>query len=364
LSSELSLELPRNNLSIRLLRDPFASTVAEIQTTASAYTGSGLLFDITGTKLFTRTAKWGVTAFNVPNSPRAGAGRPRSYRTRKWQTVSAVGRLGRGIALISAENRFARLEYCRQGPGSIPPGDYGDYDQHRALFAPSPDDGPLMPCFSLPWDGEIAAVDGAGSLFRFSPLKGEYKFLGRTLLTGTLHLVATQVLAVTILGSRFIYVGREWPDNQLRIVSIGNEISRKALLEEKALRAFFGPPSTLAHSDFGLLALEETNLQWLVISNKGIQVLVKPAGAKVLGVLTDECYSEPGLLALEDDLQTVTLNGHDWRKEIFRAHAPVKHAAMCSRRPDVAYSTVDNEIVVYSLRHGADLCRYLPEGEK
>jgi hypothetical protein len=84
----------------------------------------------------------------------------------------------------------------------------------------------------------------------------------------------------------------------------------------------------------------------------------------VLGVLTDESYSEPGLLALEDDLQTVTLNGHDWRKEIFRAHAPVKHAAMCSRRPDVAYSTVDNEIVVYSLRHGADLCRYLPEGEK
>src|SRR5215213_9380285 len=173
LSSEVTLELPKNNISTRLLRDPFAAAVPEIQKTAgSTYTGSSLLFDMTGTKIFTRTAKWGVTTFNVPNSPRAGAGQPKSYHTRRWQPVCAAGRVGRAIALISTEDRLVHLEYCRQAPIKLPPGDYTGYNGN-VFFAPSADDGPLMPCFSLPWEGEMAAIDGVGSLFRFSPLKSD-----------------------------------------------------------------------------------------------------------------------------------------------------------------------------------------------
>jgi hypothetical protein len=70
------------------------------------------------------------------------------------------------------------------------------------------------------------------------------------------------------------------------------------------------------------------------------------------------------LLALEDDQRTVTLNGRDWRKEILQAHAPVAHITLCQRAPYIAYSTVDGEIVIHSVRHRADLCRYFPEGEK
>jgi len=225
-----------------------------------------------------------------------------------------------------------------------------------------------MPCFSLPWEGEMAAVDGAGSLFRFSTLKGELKFLGSKPLSGTVHLIATDVLAVNILNSRLVYVGREWPDNAFRIVSIGGgTVVRETTLEEKALRAFFGPipASRLAHLQYGLLALEQTEFQWTVIGDYGQKDLVKPYGAKVFGVLTDErSVAEPGLLALEDDLQTVSLNGRNWRKEILRAHAPVEHIALCQRAPYIAYSTVDGEIVIYSVRDRADLCRYLPEAKK
>jgi hypothetical protein len=365
LSSEVTLELPKNKISTRLLRDPFDSGVAEIQKTAkSTYTGSSLLFDMTGTKLFTRTAKWRVTAFNVPNSPRAGAGRPKTYHTRKVQSMCAAGRVGRAIALISPETRFVNLEYCRQGTVKLPAGYYTGYNSN-VFFAPASDDALLTPCFSLPWEGEIAAMDGAGSLFRFSGLKGEAKLVGSKAVSGTIQLIATGVLAVTILGSRLVYVGREWPDDQFRIVSIGQEISRKTPLEEKALRAFFGPSSRHAHPEFGLLALEQSESQWVVISEKGQTDLVKPDGAKVIGVLADErTGSEPGLLALEDNRQTVTLNGRNWRKEITHAHAPVEHMTLSQRAPYIAYSTVAGEIVVYSVRHGADLCRYLPEGEE
>lgn len=364
--AKVTLELPKNNISTRLLRDPFDGAVPKIQkTAASTYTGSGLLFDMTGAKLYTRTAKWGVTAFNVPNSPRAGAGRPRSYHTRNWQTVCAVGRVGRAIALISPEDRLVNLEYCRQAPIKLPPGAYAGYNSN-VFFTPAAGDGPLMPCFSLPWEGEMAAIDGAGSLFRFSRLKGQAKSLGSRPLSGTVHLVATDVLAVNVFDSRLVYVGREWPDDEFRIVSIrGGHIDRATTFEGTALRAFFGPSPGCGHPQYGLLALEQTEFQWIVITGSQQKDLVKPYGARVFGVMAEmHSIAEVGLLALEDDLMTVSLNGRNWRKEILRAHTEIAHIALCQREPYIAYSTVDGEIVIYSVKHRADLCRYHPEGEK
>ena len=364
LSSEVTLELPKNSISTRLLRDPFAAAVPEIQKTDSTYTGSSLLFDMSGTKIFTRTAKWGVTVFNVPNSPRAGAGWPKTYHTRRWQPLCAAGKVGRAIALISPEDDLVHLEYCRQGKTKLPLGNYAGYN-NSVVFAPSSDETQLTPCFSLPWDGEIAAIDGAGSLFRFTRLQGEWKSVGERPLSGIIHLIATEVLAVNVWNSRLVYVGREWPDNEFRIVSIAGGITRRTTTEGKALRAFFGPLSRFAHPEFGVLALEQTEFQWLVISEKGERILVKPHGAKVVGVVGEEhSGTEPGLLSLEDDRQTVTLSGRNWRREIFRTHAPVEHIALSQRMPYIAYSTVDGEIVVYSLQHKADLCRYRTGSEK
>jgi len=203
-------------------------------------------------------------------------------------------------------------------------------------------------------------------LFRFSRLIGEPKSLGSTRLSGTVHLVATDVLAVNFSNNRLVYVGREWPDNEFRIVSIGQGIARTTTVEPTALRAFFGPASRYADPEFGLLALEKTDFQWAVVSRKEIKVLAKPVGAKVFGVLMDDDRGDhdAGLLTLEDDRQTVTLNGRNWRKEIFRAHAAVEHIALCQREPYIAYSTVHGEIVIYSVQHRSDLCRYFSEGEK
>jgi hypothetical protein len=277
--------------------------------------------------------------------------------------VCAVGRVGKAIALISPEDHFVRLEYCRQAPIKLPPGNYAGYNSN-VFFGASPDDGPLMPCFSLPWEGEIAAIDGAGSLFRFWRLKGEPKVIGSTPVSGTVHLIATDVLAVNIRGSRLIYVGRQLPDDHFHIVSVGEKTSRSTPLGEKALRAFFGPPSGLAHPEFGLIALEQTDTEWLVITAKGQKDLEKPDGARVFGVFADErIATEPGLLSLEDDLRTVTMSGNDWRKELLQAHAPVQHIAFCQRVPYIAYSTVNGEIVIYSVNHRADLCRYAVEGD-
>jgi hypothetical protein len=67
---------------------------------------------------------------------------------------------------------------------------------------------------------------------------------------------------------------------------------------------------------------------------------------------------DPGLLALESDRQTLTLNGRNWRHEILQSTAPIDRVAVSHTAPNIAYSTVSGEIVVYSLQHRANLCRY------
>jgi hypothetical protein len=262
--------------------------------------------------------------------------------------------------LISAEDRLLKLEFCRQGRTTLPTGNYTGYNQKLFYTPPSERDAPLVPCFSLPWEGEIAALDAAGSLFRLCALKGEAKSIGGKPIVGTVHLIATDVLAVASWDARLVYVGREWPGNNTFIVSVGTDITRMAIpFEGEARRAFFGPRSSVGHEKFGLLAIEQNEFQWAIVTARGERVLVRPNAAKVVGVLTDG--TEPGLLALESDGRTLALHGRNWRKKILEANSTIDRVSVSQVLPYIAYSTINGEIVVYSLTHRADLCRYQTE---
>jgi hypothetical protein len=306
-----------------------------------------------------RSQAWGVTAFHVPNSPRAGAGKPKHYRTRRWQTVAAVGKVGRAVALVSAEESLVRLEYCRQGEAKFPAGNYAGYNQGIFFHAPAGDDGSLTPCLDSPGGKELVVLDAAGTLFRLVKLNGAEKQIGGKPLVGTAQLVATRVLAAALVNSRLVYVGMEWPGESLHVVSIGADIARTSIPfhEHRATRAFFGPPAGAGHEKFGLLAVELGELQWAVMSAKGEDLLARPHGASVVGVL-DGSRHEPGLLALEDDRRTLTLHGRNWRQKVLESSAPIERVAVSTAAPRVAYSTVGGEVVVHSLQHRTDLCRY------
>ena len=357
---EVVLDLPPDRVSTRLLRDPFEAAVAEVQKVEGEISAaSNLLFDRGGTRLFVRSQAWGVTAFHVPNSPRAGAGKPKHYRTRRWKTVAAVGKVGRAVALVSAEDHLVRLEYCRQGDTKFPAGNYAGYNQGIFFNAPAGDDAPLTPCLDSPGGKELVVLDAAGTLFRLVKLNGAEKQIGGKPIVGTAQVVATRVLAAALVSSRLVYVGMEWPGESLHVVSIGADIARTPIPfhEHRATRAFFGPPADVGHEKFGLLAVELGELQWAVMSAKGEDLLARPHGASVVGVLAGSRH-EPGLLALEDDGRTLTLHGRNWRQKVLESSTPIERVAVSTDAPRVAYSTFGGEVVVYSLQHRADLCRY------
>jgi hypothetical protein len=99
-----------------------------------------------------------------------------------------------------------------------------------------------------------------------------------------------------------------------------------------------------------------------VITAKGETILVRPNEARVVGVLASHpSYSEPGLVALENDQRTLTLNGRNWRQKVLQSTAPIDCVAVSHAFPHIAYSTTTGEVVVFSLQHRADICRYVVE---
>lgn len=359
-AKEVVLELPPDQLSTRLLRDPFEAAVAEVQKVEGEIpAAANILFDAAATKLFVRTQRWGVTAFNVPNSPRAGAGRPKHYHTRRWQTIAAVGKVGRAVALVSAASRLVHLEYSRQGDTKLPAGNYGGYNQGLFFNSPAGEDAPLTPCLNAPWGDELVVLDAAGTLFRLVRLSGAEKQHDGKPVVGTAQAVATRVLAAALVGSRLVYVGMEWPGESLHVVSVGTEVARAPVpFEGRPTRVFFGPPAGAGHEKFGLLAFELGEYQWAVLSAKGEELLARPHGASVVGVLAGEGRGGPGLLALADDRRTLALHGRNWRQKVLESGAEIERVAVSSHAQRIAYTTAAGEVVVYSLEHRADLCRF------
>ncbi|HZB45998.1 MAG TPA: hypothetical protein VE360_12160, partial [Pyrinomonadaceae bacterium] len=245
-----------------------------------------------------------------------------------------------------------------QGATKFPAGNYAGYNQGIFFNVPVGDDAPLTPCLDSPGGKELVVLDAAGTLFRLAELNGAEKHIGEKPIVGTAQVVATRVLAAALVNSRLVYVGMEWPGESHHVVSIGTDIARAPIpFEGRATRAFFGPPAGVGHEKFGLLAVELGELQWAVLSAKGENLLARPHGASVVGVLAGT-QREPGLLALEDDGRTLTLHGRNWRQKVLESSAPIERVTVSADAPRVAYSTFGGEVVVYSLQHRADLCRY------
>ena len=377
---EITLDLPDDRASVRLLRDPFGVVSATPHRVKTSFApASNLLFDAKGVKLFAHSPSGSVLCFPIPNSPRAEAGNPKLYHPSRSYRVVAVGRMNRTVALITAHRwpseggdepeQLLALDYCGKRNQPLSAGYYVSRP-YKVSFAPFSPGNLLQPCLLMPKETvsrpEALVLDSAGNLFRLFCPENHAPIVRGHFTVGVFQLVAKNVLAIAPVFSCIVYLGKGWTENEWRIVSKGVSDSSRGLPHNiSPTQAFFGFGGSLADYEFGLLAIEDRGTDWIVICRGSEHHLAGPLSGRVVGVARVRTSSdqEPGLIVLEDDNRTFTLYSNTTSKQLLKAAAPIASVTTSHAAPIIAYTTTEGEVNVYSLAQGVSLCRYLPWGK-
>jgi len=336
--SSVTLDLPDDAMTTRLLRDPFgAAPVPALRpgSPPAPRPESNLVFSDNGLRLFARSAR-GMVYYRIPNSPRDSAGRPGLYSVPQVRSVIAAGRARRDYAFVAA----------RQGGWTV----YGHQGPARALT------------FALPQ--EYGAVPGVGRLAEchvlLSPSGRRHVFRHDRLLVSTgdgpaAKVLSTNVLASVRLGAALVFV-EETPNGASRLVHLSDMRMEEVL--GAAHEAWFGFGGPAADAAFGLVALDEGGGRIRIRDARGNRIVRLPSDTRAAGVGRDvRRRSEPGMVALEGDGRTLTLVGDGWTRRLLRASAPIVDLVVASGAACVAWTTTQSELVAYSLDYEVELMR-------
>ena len=363
-AAEVTLELPAADVAIRLLRDPLGVARAPSRRVAARGAPvSNLVFAANGRKLFSRAKGGLVVAVPIPNSPRAGAGRPKLYRAKHalagdpGAAIAAIGWYRRTAILASVTSRGARIEPIGAAPHPELDREYR-WPEGIAPIASGPDT-PLTPLVMVDYGPRPVPMllDAEGRLFELGSSSDP-----------PVELVAEHVLAFAPANpGGFAFVGRGpvaregrssppafLPEGRWALVrgSAHRSVPPPTVepLEGQApLTAFFG------HRD--VTAIERAPGVWTTHSRGAVTELRPGGDVEVVGVVM--ARDEPNLVVLEGD-RSLLLLGRSFSQVLPPSPEPIREVATSVAEPDIAFSTESGRIVVHSLRHGAPLLDISP----
>lgn len=354
---EISLDLPEDADCARLLRDPFAATVARPRRLEPRLRPvSNLVFSSSGAKLFARSSGGGVTSFALPNSPRAETGPPRWYDPAPGEIVMAAGVWRKRIAVVTARDSGLVLHDLPRAGGGMVSIRYEPVPGEPRF--PTPD--PTAPLQSVLWTGRLLWLrDASGQLFELIDPPALHA-------PGGLRLQGPATAAVVSAGALYAVepaTGRR-PARIVRFVGSRRIPEVVAELRGSGRRAFFGFAGSPSPSrDWGLVAVEhEDEGAWQILGPRGT-FLTPFSGTQVVGVARDpqQQGSPPGLLLLDKDWRTLLLAGQGGSRKVATAAAEIEHVAVHHASPLFAYATAAGEVTVGSFRHEGPVFRLLPE---
>jgi hypothetical protein len=356
---EVTLPLPEEKFCGRLMRDPFGLGRSAPRKVAGRFAPtSNFVWGQNGTKLIARCAPNALVVYPVPNSPVAGAGRPKIYTAKvQLSPILAAGRVHKAIvALQMAPEAQIHLECIGGQHGSVPLGLFPGAMEDLLTDVSATAEQPLVPCFSGPTDDTdwhaVYALLPNGLLVRLRFGDGE---TAQTLIMDR----AIHAVAPVRESDSLVYVKRlekEW-----HVEAIGPNEHKGTLnrpCDAAARHVFFGCGGSLETPNFGMPALQVDEDQWIVITDEDDVHLEVEASQQVVGVIGPRQYGKsPGLVVLEADRRSLRIVGKEWSFALPRANADIVHASASHADPYIAYVTEAGEIVVYSLTHEAALYR-------
>lgn len=333
-SVDMRLELPPEQASVRLLRDPFT----EPPVTARApdrFAGARMVFSSDGRRLLVRLRSGLLLAYPVPNSPRATPGTARRFAPQPGHIVVATD-WGRGRwHVVSQAGRQIRISTLgKRG---------GDTAQSRlcitadCLLAENEHDPPLA----------RLAFERTGRIV-FSHPKGPLEVV-QTIFR------RTRALAIARAGRAIVSVVPR-PNGALLLEArdlAEPTRSYEHVLPEGSvptLKTGFDPRA--AHPHFGLLGVRHEGGAWSVFTKAGITRIDEPEGFTCTG-LTDG----GALVGTAGDPRILVAVGTDGVRQIATSATPILDACVSDASPYVAYVTAAEELLVRDIVQGHVLLR-------
>jgi hypothetical protein len=355
----ITLPLPEEKFCGRLLRDPFGVARAAPRKVAGRFAPtSNFVWGQNGTKLIARCASNALVVYPIPNSPAAGAGRPKIYTSKhEMSVILAAGRVHKAIVAlqVTPDGKF-HLESLGGQTGSLSAGAYPGLMQPFPERLTASAQRSLVPCFTG------ASGDNNGISLYIALSNGMLVDLHDNSREGRktqVRVAEVHAFAPIKESSNLVSVRREesgWRLESFASKRHGEHLDRPCSASSE--RAFFGCGGSLEHPEWGLPALQVDEYQWMVITDEADVHLEVDATQEVVGVIGPRQYgNSPGLIVLESDRRSLRIIGKEWTFDLPHANADIVHASASHADPYIAYVTEAGEIVIYSLTHEADLYR-------
>jgi hypothetical protein len=334
---DVTLPLPSNESTTRLLRDPFAETrSAPAPSDVAVPPPEVFFFAAEGKRIVARAPQGGVRVYNLSS----GSPHVKEYGALRGNPVIAAGwGRARGGASISIQ----RWPERRLVVGPV-------HRQRRTVVLNAPD---------YPWDAELASLNRLRPVVHPSATSySDYLFLdvhGDCWMTDAGKSKAVRLVRGVLALGTFrgeAYLARNEDGWQIEKIEKGapRVIARHA---GAGPGAFFGPARRGEDGHGMLVALQESEDRWLVTSNQRIYSYTCPPDARVIGVTV--VAHLPALIFVEKR-QISAAAGTDLRV-LLRTEDPIDAAQIdpVSMRAAVVSN---RQLVVYDLQQGKALWRF------
>lgn len=345
----VELDLPSENASVRLLRDPYREYVAKpLETNAAIDPAAGLCFSPNGRQLAARTTSGDLLVFPVPNSSRAPAGRATTIRpSTRDRRLAGITWLDKRIHVVELGGGGLVLRMV--GPRG---GTHQFWESGFDLQIP----GPALSAIGCLRTGEgkqLFVHDAESRTLWMFALRGTPQQLfyeGRAQNVTGLISMPGQVGYLQAPNFRDRSIGQLWVATEHHA-----PIASAELTGSGDFSLVSGSPGYGISTHFGLIAVRAEDHTWAVPLVREVRWIETERHANVIGVRASPDGKSPGLVLLKDDHLSFACRNEGVDLPLFKAPKRVTAAAMSTSYFLIAYLLEDGELIVRHFSEGVVL---------
>jgi hypothetical protein len=361
---KVELELPERDKAVRLLRDPFRRVVAPrpARSTTAIDPNVPIAFAADGRRLLVGVAGGGVAAVPLSNTRTDFPGRGPVFMPPAGEVLVGAGSFANRLFVItepSGDEVLVLRELGRRG---------GPVRSPRRIanggLRASPDE--ILPVFRVDSAGgttDKILIHGRGStVYEIAMAAGSEPEV-RALVRGATALQQVRDRFLMVLGAARdpasgAYAGALAP------VYGGSDVGAVVIPDQGGdLKAFFSSGGNRAHLGFGLIAIRDRPGRFVIHGSRSKDELSITLPPEMMPLALVEDSASPygaAILAMPPTFDALWLCSNGTARIAFHTPEPVTQVAVSPVAPVMAYLTVAEELVVYSLERRTQLIRVLP----